>query len=50
MGNKTIKYTIRKNKVWKELIYKGVALNMKAVFVGENRKECEEWIKENVKC
>jgi len=48
MGNKIV-YTIYKNKVWKELLYKGVPMNCKAVYTGTNHKDCERWIKENVK-
>lgn len=41
-----IKYTIYKNKVWVEIIYKGVPMSTRAVFKGKNKKECENWVKE----
>lgn len=47
--DRKIKYSIYKNKVWIEIIYKGVPMNTKAIYYGKNKKDCERWIKENVK-
>lgn len=46
MEDRTFKYSISGGKVWLDLIYKGVPMNSKAVYVGKNKKDCEEWIKE----
>lgn len=40
-----IRYTIYKNKVWWELIYKGAPFNCVCVYTGKNRKDCQDWIK-----
>ena len=45
--DRTAKYNINKNKVWKELFYKGVAMNSLCVFTGKTNKECQEWLKEH---
>lgn len=45
MGRK-IEYTIYKNKVWADLVCDGVPINTMAVFIGNNRKECEKWLME----
>ena len=49
MKNKKIRYTVYKNKVWLELLYKGAVMNQEVVYNGSNHKDCERWIKENVK-
>lgn len=50
LENKKIVYTIYKNRVWIELLYKNVPMNAKVVYEGKNKKDCQRWIKENVKC
>lgn len=49
MEERKIQYTIYKNKVWLELLYKGVPMGCRAVYTGINKRDCERWIKENVK-
>lgn len=44
-----MQYTIYKNKVWLELIVKGVPMNSKCVYIGTNKKDCLNWLKENKK-
>ena len=44
-----IQYTIDKNKVWLELIVKGVPMNSKCVYTGTSKKDCLEWVKEKKK-
>lgn len=46
MEDRTFKYSVSGDKVWLDLIYKGVPMNSKVVYVGKNKKDCEEWIKE----
>lgn len=50
LENRKVVYTIYKNKVWREVMYKGVSLALRAVFTGKSKKECENWIKENTEC
>lgn len=40
------RYTIYKNKVWLDLLYEDTPMNSKCLFVGKNKKECEQWLKE----
>ena len=49
MEDRIFKYSIYKNKVWQDLIYMGVPMNSKVVYEGTNKKDCERWIKNNVK-
>lgn len=49
MEDRKIIYTISKNHVWLEVLYKNTSMNCKSVYAGKNRKDCERWIKENVK-
>lgn len=41
-----LKYTIYKNKVYLEVFYKNTPMNSKLLFVGKNKKECMNFIKE----
>ena len=47
--SRKFEYKIYKNRVWFEVIYKGVPMTTKAIYEGRNRKDCERWMKENVK-
>lgn len=49
MEDRIVKYTIYKNKVWLEIIYKGVPMSCKSVYECKSRKDCERWVKEHVK-
>lgn len=42
----TTKYTIFKNKVWLDIMYGNIPMGTKCVYNGENRKDCQRWIKE----
>jgi len=46
-NDRKIIYTIYKNKVWKELVYKDITMNLKVIYIGKDRKDCERWIKDN---
>jgi hypothetical protein len=50
MEDKRLRYSIYKNKVWLELLYrmdkKEVIMNQKCVYSGDNKKDCEKWLKE----
>jgi len=49
MEDRKTRYVIVKNKVWLEILYKGVPMGTRAVYAGTNKKDCERWIEENVK-
>ena len=42
----TTKYTIFKNKVWLDIMYGDIPMGTKCIYDGENRKDCQRWIKE----
>lgn len=48
MEDRTFKYSILKGKVWVDLIYKGVPMNSKVVYVGASNKDCQRWLDERV--
>jgi len=53
MDSRKIRYSIYKNKVWVELLYKKdkkeVIMNQQCVYDGRNKKDCEKWLEEREK-
>lgn len=48
MDDRTFKYSILKGKVWVDVIYKGVPMNSKVVYVGTSNKDCKEWLEAKI--